>query len=131
MGQEKGSVLPETAITLPLLILLFGVIFELGSSGQTLLCSKYLIFVGARMASLGASPTEVQKELYALGGLALEITKKPPLAHVQVKRLGSDVQVRLEGLRFHFLPWIASFFPGQKYSETYCLPVENGQPFVH
>lgn len=124
MGQ-RGNALLETAIALPLCLLLMGMLLELGSAYNASLVGRYLAFMGTRMSSVGASSAEVRRELLFWGGNSLEMNSSLPLMTCSVKKGSKDTKVTFESVRFPRFPALNELFPLLKAKTVFQLPVED------
>jgi Flp pilus assembly protein TadG len=115
---KKGQSLVETALILPVIILLLMGMFEFSRIFGSYLFLTYTGRDSARMAAVGKSDTEIKQKIQEKSGLLnlanLQITINP----TGVRKTGQDVDVKLKYKIIIYAPVIQSILPNPFYVET-------------
>lgn len=115
---NKGQSIVETALILPVIILLLMGMFEFSRIFGSYLLITYTGRESARMAAVGKSNEEIIQNVYEKSGLLdlsnLQITIDPN----GVRRTGEDVGVKLRYKIIIYAPVIQSILPNPFYVEA-------------
>lgn len=115
---KKGQSMVETALILPIIILLLMGMFEFSRIFGSYLLITYTGRESARMAAVGKSDEEIIENVYAKSGLLdlanLQITITPP----DVRNTGDDVGVKIRYKIIIYAPIIQSILPNPFYVES-------------
>ncbi len=115
---KKGQSIVETALILPVIILLLMGMFEFSRIFGSYLLITYTGRESARMAAVGKSDDEIVQNVYDKSGLLdlanLQITITPS----GVRNTGDDVGVKIRYKIVIYAPIIQSILPNPFYVET-------------
>lgn len=115
---KKGQSIVETALILPVIILLLMGMFEFSRIFGSYLLITYTGRESARMAAVGKSDEEIIQNVHEKSGLLdlanLQITIDPS----GVRRTGEDVGVKLRYKIVIYAPVIQSILPNPFYVEA-------------
>jgi hypothetical protein len=115
---KKGQSIVETALILPVIILLLMGIFEFSRIFGSYLLITYTGRESARMAAVGKSDEEIIQNVHEKSGLLdlanLQITIDPAVE----RRTGDDVGVKIRYKIVIYAPIIQSILPNPFYVET-------------
>ncbi|MGB7606469.1 MAG: TadE/TadG family type IV pilus assembly protein [Lutisporaceae bacterium] len=115
---KKGQSIVETALILPIIILLLMGMFEFSRIFGSYLLITYTGRESARMAAVGKSDEEIIQNVYEKSGLLdlanLQITITPS----EVRNTGDDVGVKIRYKIVIYAPVIQSILPNPFYVET-------------
>ena len=115
---NKGQSIVETALILPVIILLLMGMFEFSRIFGSYLLITYTGRESARMAAVGKSNEEIIEKIHAKSGLLdlanLQITIDP----IGQRRTGDDVGIKLRYKIVIYAPIIQSVLPNPFYVET-------------
>lgn len=115
---KKGQSMVETALILPIIILLLMGMFEFSRIFGSYLLITYTGRESARMAAVGKSDEEIIENVYAKSGLLdlanLQITITPP----DVRNTGDDVGIKIRYKIIIYAPIIQSILPNPFYVES-------------
>jgi hypothetical protein len=115
---KKGQSIVETALILPVIILLLMGMFEFSRIFGSYLLITYTGRESARMAAVGKSDEEIIENVHAKSGLLdlanLQITINP----TGTRKTGEEVGIKLKYKIVIYAPIIQSILPNPFYVET-------------
>jgi hypothetical protein len=140
--RERGSALVETAIVLPLLLLLLVSIIEFGRLFYTKITVESAVRQATRFAVTGnrkADPTNPDQDLPRAEAIKQYLVEHAPAVKIDKTKItldpanggepGEIVKVRVEH-RFEFVtPLIANLFDGGEYNFSYTATMKNEPKF--
>lgn len=115
---RKGQSLVETALILPVVILLLMGMFEFSRIFGSYLLITYTGRESARMAAVGKSDTQIIDNIHAKAGLLdmanLQVTINP----AGNRRTGQDVNVKIKYKVIIYAPIVQNILPNPFYVES-------------